>query len=235
MGSCALMLASGADPNSISTRRLAARPRPPLLCASRPFTASFMPHHYYGILVSRCSGVHAAGVQKRLPVAVGGMGMISTANYVARRFGVRSAMPGFIGKRLCPKVRNGREKVQRSERSSARCCVRFGAVWCSAVRMLWVLRDGRAWPCPIRHARACGRFRMLQLPTANIDVLISPCDAHCSRLQLCRCSWCLLSPTSPNTRRRRRWCGARSSRCSGAWRKLERGKAGARAATTRAA
>ncbi|KAG2446814.1 hypothetical protein HYH02_008374 [Chlamydomonas schloesseri] len=41
---------------------------------------------------------------KRLPVAVGGMGMISTANYVARRFGVRSAMPGFIGKRLCPKL-----------------------------------------------------------------------------------------------------------------------------------
>ncbi|KAG2435355.1 hypothetical protein HXX76_007428 [Chlamydomonas incerta] len=41
---------------------------------------------------------------KRLPVAVGGMGMICTANYVARRFGVRSAMPGFIGKRLCPKL-----------------------------------------------------------------------------------------------------------------------------------
>jgi DNA polymerase kappa len=28
--------------------------------------------------------------------------MICTANYVARRFGVRSAMPGFIGRRLCP-------------------------------------------------------------------------------------------------------------------------------------
>jgi len=36
------------------------------------------------------------------PVAVGGMSMISTANYVARKFGVRSAMPGFIAKRLCP-------------------------------------------------------------------------------------------------------------------------------------
>lgn len=35
------------------------------------------------------------------PVAVGGMGMISTANYVARRYGVRSAMPGFIAKELC--------------------------------------------------------------------------------------------------------------------------------------
>ena len=29
------------------------------------------------------------------------MGMISTANYVARRYGVRSAMPGFIGAELC--------------------------------------------------------------------------------------------------------------------------------------
>lgn len=33
-----------------------------------------------------------------LPMAVGGLGMISTANYVARKYGVRSAMPGFIGK-----------------------------------------------------------------------------------------------------------------------------------------
>eukprot|EP00435_Cladocopium_sp_Y103_P027055 s1977_g6.t1 len=30
------------------------------------------------------------------PVAVGGLGMICTANYVARLYGVRSAMPGFI-------------------------------------------------------------------------------------------------------------------------------------------
>ena len=30
--------------------------------------------------------------------------MISTANYVARKYGVRSAMPGFIGKQLCPQL-----------------------------------------------------------------------------------------------------------------------------------
>lgn len=30
--------------------------------------------------------------------------MISTSNYVARKFGVRSAMPGFIAKRLCPQL-----------------------------------------------------------------------------------------------------------------------------------
>lgn len=35
-------------------------------------------------------------------MAVGGMGMLSTSNYAARRFGVRAAMPGFIGKKLCP-------------------------------------------------------------------------------------------------------------------------------------
>jgi DNA polymerase kappa len=30
--------------------------------------------------------------------------MISTANYVARQYGVRSAMPGFIAKKLCPEL-----------------------------------------------------------------------------------------------------------------------------------
>lgn len=38
------------------------------------------------------------------PVAIGGQMMISTANYVARKFGVRSAMPGFIAKKLCPEL-----------------------------------------------------------------------------------------------------------------------------------
>lgn len=37
-----------------------------------------------------------------LPMAVGGSAMISTANYEARKYGVRSAMPGFIAKQLCP-------------------------------------------------------------------------------------------------------------------------------------
>ena len=41
---------------------------------------------------------------KDLPVAVGGDMMISTANYVARQYGVRSAMPGFIAKKLCPQL-----------------------------------------------------------------------------------------------------------------------------------
>jgi len=37
------------------------------------------------------------------PVAVGGPSMISTANYEARKYGVRSAMPGFIAVKLMPK------------------------------------------------------------------------------------------------------------------------------------
>ncbi|CAM9406055.1 unnamed protein product, partial [Ectocarpus fasciculatus] len=41
---------------------------------------------------------------KDLPVAVGGSSMLSTSNYVARKYGVRSAMPGFIAKRLCPEL-----------------------------------------------------------------------------------------------------------------------------------
>ncbi|XP_042863175.1 DNA polymerase kappa-like [Penaeus japonicus] len=36
------------------------------------------------------------------PMAVGSTGMLSTSNYAARKYGVRAAMPGFIGKKLCP-------------------------------------------------------------------------------------------------------------------------------------
>ncbi|KAL4589418.1 hypothetical protein LXL04_002325 [Taraxacum kok-saghyz] len=39
---------------------------------------------------------------KGRPMAVGSMCMISTANYEARKFGVRAAMPGFIACKLCP-------------------------------------------------------------------------------------------------------------------------------------
>ncbi|KAG9302382.1 hypothetical protein G9A89_011432 [Geosiphon pyriformis] len=38
------------------------------------------------------------------PLGVGGMSMLSTANYEARKYGVRSAMPGFIAKKLCPQI-----------------------------------------------------------------------------------------------------------------------------------
>lgn len=44
------------------------------------------------------------------PACVGG-NMISTSNYVARRYGVRSAMAGYIGDKLVHELSNGREKL----------------------------------------------------------------------------------------------------------------------------
>lgn len=41
---------------------------------------------------------------KNVPMAVGGNSMLSTSNYLARKFGVRAAMPGFIAKKLCPEL-----------------------------------------------------------------------------------------------------------------------------------
>ncbi|XP_043709969.1 LOW QUALITY PROTEIN: DNA polymerase kappa [Telopea speciosissima] len=41
---------------------------------------------------------------KGKPMAVGSMSMLSTANYEARKFGVRAAMPGFIACKLCPEL-----------------------------------------------------------------------------------------------------------------------------------
>ena len=40
-----------------------------------------------------------------VPMAVGSMAMISTSNYIARKYGVRSAMPGFIALKLCPQLK----------------------------------------------------------------------------------------------------------------------------------
>ncbi|KAK7196144.1 DNA polymerase kappa [Novymonas esmeraldas] len=38
------------------------------------------------------------------PFGVGAQQMLSTTNYIARQYGVRSGMPGFIGKKLCPEL-----------------------------------------------------------------------------------------------------------------------------------
>ncbi|XP_028396102.1 DNA polymerase kappa-like [Dendronephthya gigantea] len=41
---------------------------------------------------------------KSKPMAVGGNDMLCTSNYLARRYGVRAGMPGFIAKKLCPNL-----------------------------------------------------------------------------------------------------------------------------------
>lgn len=41
---------------------------------------------------------------KSKPMAVGGSAMLCTSNYLARRYGVRAGMPGFIAKKLCPNL-----------------------------------------------------------------------------------------------------------------------------------
>lgn len=38
------------------------------------------------------------------PIAVADKNMIMTTNYLARKFGVRSGVPIFIGKKLCPEI-----------------------------------------------------------------------------------------------------------------------------------
>ncbi|KAI9323231.1 hypothetical protein BX666DRAFT_1884537 [Dichotomocladium elegans] len=42
---------------------------------------------------------------KKVPMAVGSMSMLCTSNYEARKYGVRSAMPGYIAMKLCPQLR----------------------------------------------------------------------------------------------------------------------------------
>jgi DNA polymerase kappa len=59
---------------------------------------------------------------------VGGMGMLSTSNYVARRFGVRSAMPGFIARRLCPELVFVEPDFAKVRRRGSACTV-FGSAW----------------------------------------------------------------------------------------------------------
>lgn len=54
--------------------------------------------HY---IPKQCSKVN---LYRDKPMAVGSTGMLSTSNYAARKFGVRAAMPGFIGKKLCPEL-----------------------------------------------------------------------------------------------------------------------------------
>lgn len=55
---------------------------------------------------ARCEEIKNPALE-HLPIAVGGegrRGIISTANYEARKYGVHSAMPTYMAKRQCPKL-----------------------------------------------------------------------------------------------------------------------------------
>lgn len=54
-----------------------------------------------------------------VPFAVGGKDMISTASYEARKYGVRSAMPGFIGLKLCPGLKFVKHNFEKYSAASA--------------------------------------------------------------------------------------------------------------------
>lgn len=55
---------------------------------------------------ARCEEIKDPTLENK-PLVVGGSmkrGIISTANYAARKYGIHSAMPTYMAKRLCPKV-----------------------------------------------------------------------------------------------------------------------------------
>ena len=58
---------------------------------------------------------------KGKPVAVGDMSMISTASYEARKYGVRSAMPGFIAVDLCPQLIFVRHDFKAYKQAASQC------------------------------------------------------------------------------------------------------------------
>ena len=54
------------------------------------------------------------------PVAVGDKSMVSTSNYVARKFGVRSAMPGFLALKLCSNLIFVKPDIRKYSEDSAK-------------------------------------------------------------------------------------------------------------------
>lgn len=51
--------------------------------------------------------------------------MISTANYEARKYGVRAAMPGFIAVKLCPHLKFIKLNFSKYEKAAAQARAAF--------------------------------------------------------------------------------------------------------------
>lgn len=58
-----------------------------------------------------CELLSRPDITSDMPACVGGPSMIMTSNYAARRYGVRSAMPGYIGKALVSQLSQGRQQL----------------------------------------------------------------------------------------------------------------------------
>ena len=86
---------------------------------------------------SLCSNQVRAALQKDKPMAVGGLGMISTANYVARKYGVRSAMPGKL-------------YAASGGRSAPTCRLHLQVELCCCCRVHWAPPVPRAGLCQAR-------------------------------------------------------------------------------------
>lgn len=57
---------------------------------------------------------------KDVPLAIEERGMIQTTNYKARAFGVRSGVPAFVGKKLCPGLVTKRPDFTKYRAESAK-------------------------------------------------------------------------------------------------------------------
>lgn len=68
--------------------------------ATRDFGRRFI-HIDLDMFYAAVEEKYDASLRER-PFAVGSYAMLATSNYIARQYGVRSGMPGFIAKKLCP-------------------------------------------------------------------------------------------------------------------------------------
>ena len=112
-----------------------------------------------------------------LAIAVGGggpRGVVLTASYEARRFGVRSAMPNAVARRLCPELLFVRPRFD-AYRAASRAIREVFLGWTPLVEPL-SLDEG-----PKRPARSSAERNVVRgTPAARAAALIEPCRSSSS-------------------------------------------------------